>query len=180
MTMADHLSHNLYTAPGAELSEIALGLRAGRPLETARRIMATTHESLRYVRGVTSVHTSAGEAYTDGAGVCQDFAHLALAFTKSVGLPSTSRATSTRMPTQPSARRSRGRATRGWKVRTGRWWAYDPTNDCPVGERHVAVGRGRDYGDVPPTGQGHLRQRREHHAGGGAHGEGPLSVANPD
>ncbi len=31
------------------------------------------------------------------------------------------------------------------------------------------------------TGQGHLRrQRREHHAGGGAHGEGPLSVANPD
>jgi transglutaminase-like putative cysteine protease len=88
MTMADYLSHNLYTAPGPELSEIALGLHAGRPLETARRIMDTTHESLRYVRGVTSVHTSAGEAYTDGAGVCQDFAHLALAFAKSVGLPS--------------------------------------------------------------------------------------------
>ena len=49
--MADHLSHNLYTAPGPELSEIAAGLRAERPLETARRIMATTHDSLRYVRG---------------------------------------------------------------------------------------------------------------------------------
>ncbi len=87
-TMADHLSHHLYTAPGPELSEIASGLRTDRPLQTARRIMAATHESLRYVRGVTSVHTSADEAYSDGAGVCQDFAHLALALTKSVGLPS--------------------------------------------------------------------------------------------
>ena len=105
--------------------------------------MATTHESLRYVRGVTSVHTSAGEAYTDGAGVCQDFAHLALAFAKSVGLPSLLRLglLPPWTPTRPSARRSRGRATRWVEVWTGRWWAYDPTNDCPVGERHVAVGR---------------------------------------
>ena len=78
MTMADHLSHHLYTAPGPELSDIAQGLRTDRPLQTARRIMETAHESLRYVRGVTSVHTSADEAYADGAGVCQDFAHLAL------------------------------------------------------------------------------------------------------
>jgi transglutaminase-like putative cysteine protease len=32
----------------------------------------------------------------------------------------------------------------------GRWTAYDPTNGVPVGERHVVVGRGREYGDVPP------------------------------
>ncbi|WJK34364.1 transglutaminase family protein [Solwaraspora sp. WMMA2065] len=32
----------------------------------------------------------------------------------------------------------------------GRWTAFDPTNGIPVGERHVAVGRGREYGDVPP------------------------------
>jgi transglutaminase-like putative cysteine protease len=35
------------------------------------------------------------------------------------------------------------------------WWAgdyqgYDPTNDRVVGDRHVIVGRGRDYNDVPP------------------------------
>ena len=28
--------------------------------------------------------------------------------------------------------------------------AFDPTNGVPVGERHVVVGRGREYGDVPP------------------------------
>ena len=32
----------------------------------------------------------------------------------------------------------------------GRWTAFDPTNGVPVGERHVVVGRGREYGDVPP------------------------------
>ena len=31
------------------------------------------------------------------------------------------------------------------------WWALDPTNGGAVGERHVVIGRGRDYGDVPPV-----------------------------
>ena len=35
------------------------------------------------------------------------------------------------------------------------WWSgafrgFDPTNRKEVGDRHVIVGRGRDYTDVPP------------------------------
>ena len=30
------------------------------------------------------------------------------------------------------------------------WWAIDPTNDTAAGERHVTIGRGRDYDDVMP------------------------------
>ena len=42
------------------------------------------------------------------------------------------------------------------------WWALDPTNQLPVGERHVKIGHGRDYEDVTPlrgvyTGGGHHR-----------------------
>lgn len=152
LTMADYVSHNLYTAPGEELSQIAAELRAERPLETARRIIGTTHDSLRYVRGVTSVHTSANEAYSDGAGVCQDFAHLALALAKGVGLPA--RYVSGYF--HPEADATIGEEITGeshaWvEMWTGKWWGYDPTNDCAVGERHVAVGRGRDYADVPPV-----------------------------
>ena len=33
---------------------------------------------------------------------------------------------------------------------TGDWWGFDPTHLGRVGERHVAVGRGRDYSDVSP------------------------------
>ena len=30
------------------------------------------------------------------------------------------------------------------------WFALDPTNKQHVGERHVTIGRGRDYDDVAP------------------------------
>jgi transglutaminase-like putative cysteine protease len=150
--MADQLSHKLYTAPNAELMELAASLRTGRPLETAERIFEHAHNSLNYERGVTSVHTSANEAFADGGGVCQDFAHLALALTKTVGLPS--RYVSGYFHPEPDA--SIGEEITGeshaWvEVWTGKWWGYDVTNACPVGERHVSVGRGRDYSDVPPV-----------------------------
>ena len=32
----------------------------------------------------------------------------------------------------------------------GGWSPFDPTNDVPVGERHVLVALGRDYRDVTP------------------------------
>jgi transglutaminase-like putative cysteine protease len=152
LTMADYLSHKLFTAPGPELAELAASLRSPRPLVTAQKIMERTHESLRYVRGVTSVHTSAHEAFIDGAGVCQDFAHLALAMTKAVGLPS--RYVSGYFHPESDAvigEEIVGESHAWVEVWTGSWWAFDPTNDCPVGERHVAIGRGRDYSDVPPV-----------------------------
>ncbi|WP_419552577.1 transglutaminase family protein [Candidatus Poriferisodalis sp.] len=31
------------------------------------------------------------------------------------------------------------------------WYALDPTNAGAVGERHVVIGHGRDYNDVPPV-----------------------------
>jgi transglutaminase-like putative cysteine protease len=152
LTMADHLSHKLYTAPGGELTELARSLRADTPLQTARQIMERSHGSLRYMRGVTSVHTSAYEAFVDGAGVCQDFAHLALAMTKSAGLPSRYVSGYFHPETEAVIGEEIVGESHAWvEVWTGSWWGYDPTNDCPVGERHVAIGRGRDYSDVPPV-----------------------------
>jgi hypothetical protein len=122
LTMADYLSHKLFTAPGPELAELAASLHSPRPLQTAQKIMERTHESLRYVRGVTSVHTSAHEAFVDGAGVCQDFAHLALAMT-----------ISTPNPTPSSARRSSGRATPGSRSGRGRGGPSIPRTTVPWG-----------------------------------------------
>jgi transglutaminase-like putative cysteine protease len=152
LTMADHLSHKLFTAPNQELSELAGTLRGARPLDTAERIFEYAHQSMRYVPGVTDVHTSAIEAFADGAGVCQDFAHLALVLTRSAGLPS--RYVSGYLHPDPEATVGEevvGESHAWVEVWTGRWWGYDPTNACSVGERHIAVGRGRDYSDVPPV-----------------------------
>jgi transglutaminase-like putative cysteine protease len=152
LSMSDHLRHRFYTQPTPELRAMAESLRAGRPLQTVRNIFGWAHDALRYHRGVTGVHTSAAEAFADGAGVCQDFAHLSLALTRSAGVPS--RYVSGYF--HPERDASIGEEFHGeshaWvEVWTGKWWAYDPTNDVDVGERHVAVGRGRDYADVPPV-----------------------------
>jgi transglutaminase-like putative cysteine protease len=32
----------------------------------------------------------------------------------------------------------------------GEWTGHDPTGDAEAAERHVIIGRGRDYADVPP------------------------------
>ncbi len=34
----------------------------------------------------------------------------------------------------------------------GVWQGFDPTNNIEIGDRHVLVGRGRDYNDVPRCG----------------------------
>jgi transglutaminase-like putative cysteine protease len=33
---------------------------------------------------------------------------------------------------------------------SGGWQGFDPTNNAEIGDRHVLVGRGRDYNDIPP------------------------------
>ena len=151
-TMADYLSHNLYTSPGVELAELASRLRTARPLQTARHVVEAAHTSLRYEKGVTTVHTSANDAFADGGGVCQDFAHLCLSLARTAGLPSRYVSGYFHPDGDAALGEEITAQSHAWvEFWTGSWWGYDPTNDCSVGPRHVAVGRGRDYADVPPV-----------------------------
>ena len=56
----------------------------------------------------------------------------------------------------------------------GEWFAFDPTNTSMVGERHVLVARGREYGDVTPL-EGRLLGRALVHA----HGHRGADPAHP-
>ena len=49
-----------------------------------------------------------------------------------------------------SASRSPARATPGWSGGTAAGTASTRPTRVEIGPRHVTVGRGRDYGDVPP------------------------------
>ena len=107
--------------------------------------------TLVYERGITRVSTSAVEAWQAGHGVCQDFVHLTLALLRSMGIPA--RYVSGYLHPNPDA--SIGDTVSGESHAWVEWWAgdwvrFDPTNGVHAGERHVIVGRGRDYGDVPP------------------------------
>ncbi len=82
------LAASPYVPVEPELAELGRSLRAGStPVQAGLRAAAWTHETLRYERGATHVHTSSAEARAAGKGVCQDFAHVTLALLRAVGLP---------------------------------------------------------------------------------------------
>jgi transglutaminase-like putative cysteine protease len=121
------------------------------PAGAALAILAAAADRVEYEPGSTGVQTSAGEAWRLRRGVCQDIAHVSLAMLRAVGLPA--RYVSGYLhplPDAPIGVAVTGESHAWVEVWLGRWWPYDPTNRGPVGERHVVVARGREYGDVSP------------------------------
>ncbi|MFN2607668.1 MAG: transglutaminase domain-containing protein [Acidimicrobiales bacterium] len=125
--------------------------RSRPPAEAVEAAAAWVHDRLRYAKGTTDVTTTAADALRIGSGVCQDFTHLTLAVLRGSGIPA--RYVSGYL--HPSSHADVGSPATGeshaWiEAWTGDWWGFDPTHLGPVGERHVAVGRARDYADVAP------------------------------
>ena len=141
-TVAEEIS----AAAMAEISEQALG-----PDQAAAAISALVHDHVTYLPGATGVRTNAQEAWDKGQGVCQDMAQIAVSLLRAAGLPA--RYVSGYLHPDPKAEpgsTSIGQSHAWVEYWAGGWTALDPTSGAPVGERHVAVARGRDYGDVPP------------------------------
>ncbi|HSV64909.1 MAG TPA: transglutaminase family protein [Mycobacteriales bacterium] len=141
-----------YVPRDAELVTQAKALvRRREPADAVVAVCDWVHEQMTYQPGATAVHTSAVEAWRERKGVCQDFAHLSLALLRAVGVPC--RYVSGYLHPKPAAGIGEvvvGESHAWLEAWTGGWWGYDPTNNIPVGERHVWVASGRDYADVPP------------------------------
>jgi transglutaminase-like putative cysteine protease len=117
-------------------------------------------QTLKYRPGVTDSGTDVEQFLTSREGVCQDFAHLMIAICRVAGIPA--RYVSGYIETDPPPASEDGSATgtligavatHAWLevyTPTGYWVGLDPTNDMMDGERHVQIGIGRDYADVPP------------------------------
>jgi transglutaminase-like putative cysteine protease len=121
------------------------------PISTCEAVVASVRERLRYERGTTTVSTTAADALEIGSGVCQDFTHVALGMLRARGIPA--RYVSGYL--HPSSKAEPGQVLAGqshaWvEAWVGEWMPFDPTNGSPVGERHVVVGRARDYADLAP------------------------------
>ncbi|MFT4210413.1 MAG: transglutaminase family protein [Microbacterium sp.] len=149
----EQLSQSDRTTPHAEVVEIARSI-AGRhddPGRAAHDICMAIGDAVEYVYGVTGVHSTAADAWKARKGVCQDMAHIAIGALRAVGIPA--RYVSGYL--HPRAGAEIGVAVAGeshaWvEWFAGEWAGFDPTNNTEIGDRHVLVGRGRDYNDVPP------------------------------
>lgn len=134
-----------------ELADIAHELAKDlAPHLAAKSIINWVHESMRYETGSTKVSTTALEAWRQGSGVCQDFAHLSIVALRQLGIPA--RYTSGYFHPSPDAGPVpvEGDSHAWVEAWLGAWHPFDPTNLDPVGERHVTVAHGRDYADVAP------------------------------
>lgn len=149
----EQLSQTARTAPHPEVVQLAKSIAAehSQPGPAAHAISEAIGGAVDYVFGVTGVQTTAHDAWEARTGVCQDIAHITLGALRSVGIPA--RYVSGYL--HPRASAEVGEAVPGeshaWvEWFAGEWQGFDPTNNIEIGDRHVLVGRGRDYTDVPP------------------------------
>ncbi len=140
----------IFTRANPKMLEVASGLRlrARTPLELAERICDWVSGAMMYKAGVTGVATTAAQALELGAGLCQDYAHIALALLRSAGLPA--RYVSGHMLGEGGSH--------AWLEvmvpnQVGKLEAvgFDPTNARRPNLGYTVVAVGRDYSDVPPT-----------------------------
>ena len=153
METVEQLTHTARTRPHPEVAELARSIAAQHehPGRAAQAIAAAVGDAVEYMYGVTGVHSTAAEAWEARKGVCQDITHITIGALREVGIPA--RYVSGYLHPRPSA--EVGVAVTGeshaWvEWFAGEWQGFDPTNTIEIGDRHVLVGRGRDYNDVPP------------------------------
>ena len=112
------------------------------------------YREFKYDPHFTTVATPLNEVLSERRGVCQDFAHLAIACLRSLGLAA--RYVSGYLETLPPPGQPRligADASHAWLavyVPGVGWAEFDPTNCCMPREKHVTLAWGRDYGDVAP------------------------------
>lgn len=126
-------------------------------VEIVNSVDHTVRTNIEYRSGATEIGFDPARIWSESVGVCQDFAHLTIAMLRSVGIAAryvsgyfyasdpTDGATSDTEEIVVATHAWVEIAVPGWG-----WWAIDPTNGSPVGERHIKIGHGRDYDDVTP------------------------------
>ena len=120
----------------------------------ANDLMRRVHTDFLYDPVATTVATPIEEVWAQKSGVCQDFAHVAIACLRSLGLPA--RYVSGYLRTYPAPGKPRlvgADASHAWfsaYCPVNGWVDFDPTNSVIPSDEHIVVAFGRDFSDVSP------------------------------
>lgn len=132
-------------------------IQANRPVfEAALELTQRIYADFKYDKDATLVDTPTEMAFGGRHGVCQDFAHVAVACMRSCNLPARYVSGYLRTVPAPGTKRLVGNdESHAWfSVYCGNdlgWIDFDPTNNCVCGTDHVPIAFGRDYSDVVPV-----------------------------
>jgi transglutaminase-like putative cysteine protease len=151
------LSAEIYATPATELAREVLPEGAGaldaagiRQWAAAQCAGLWAARAITYQFGATGVQTPAAMALHLGRGVCQDYAHIAIAMLRELGVP----------VRYVSGHLLGEGAPHAWieallpdpeLPEMLRVVAYDPTHQLTPGLNYITVAVGRDYADIAPT-----------------------------
>lgn len=105
-------------------------------------VCAWIRANIAYRVGTSSPTTTAGDVLANRAGVCRDFAHLAIALCRALNIPARFITGYTRYEEPPQDFHALFEAYLG-----GSWQMFDPTQLASI-DRIVRIGVGRDAADV--------------------------------
>jgi transglutaminase-like putative cysteine protease len=149
-------SEFIYTSPYVPavpmLEEYALKTFVSRRplLDAVKDLTHRIHEDFKYHPKSTSIDVPLSEVLRNRRGVCQDFTHVMIGAIRSLRLA----ARYVSGYVRPGPRVQGAQASHAWVslfVPGTGWVGFDPTNDVMVGDSHVTLAWGRDYGDVTPV-----------------------------
>jgi len=123
-------------------------------LEATSDLVYRIFKHFKFVAGATNISTPLSDVFKYKKGVCQDFAHLAIACLRSIGLAAyyVSGYIETIAP-EGKEKLVGADASHAWfavySPDVG-WVDFDPTNKQLVNNQYITLAYGRDYADVPP------------------------------
>lgn len=138
------------TQPDDALKAFARQLDTGDALATCHRLTSALYDQMVFDPDVTHAHSDAAHAFAIRAGVCQDYAHIFLSVTRTLGIPA--RYVSGHLVrhdgliTQPAAH--------AWVevlIPDLGWVAFDPTNGMCATQAYLRVAVGLDYREAAPV-----------------------------
>jgi transglutaminase-like putative cysteine protease len=139
----------------AILKYALISFTPGRPVfEATEDITRRIYKDFEYKPGHTTIATPLSVVMQERKGVCQDFAHLAIACLRSIGLPARYISGYIETLSPDGVEKLIGTdASHAWfsvYIPDMGWTDFDPTNNCLVSDQHITIGWGRDYADIAP------------------------------
>lgn len=122
--------------------------------DAARELTQRIYTDFEFKPGITTIATPLSVVMKERKGVCQDFAHVAIACIRAVGLPARYVSGYIETISPPGIEKLVGAdASHAWfsiYISDQGWIDFDPTNNQLPGDQHITIGWGRDYADIAP------------------------------
>ena len=165
-----YLAPTKLTAASDDIKSFAQSALASiqEPRARALALAEAVSGSVRYKSGSTDVYDTAAIAFKNGAGVCQDHAHVYIASARSIGMPA--RYVSGYIYTGDANDAASHAWVDVWLGDDIGWQSMDVTHNRPAVRTYCRLAVGRDYLDAAPV-------RGVRQGGGGEVMEANVTVA---